>query len=87
MKVRLTIDLDIPSVEDYSDGELQQLVFDEYVNHATCAHFEDAAKWLAESNKKNSVFKKENCELIFKMHKTWGDICSNAKFKLEKIDD
>lgn len=84
-KIILTIELEIPEIEDFSDGEISQLVFDEYVNHATCSHYEDACTWMAYQ----SIAEKEGKEaisekMITKMHQTWGDICSKAKWSWSK---
>ena len=76
MKVKLSIELELPdSCKDFSHGELQQLIFDEYINHATCAHLEDAMKWLIKSQADLSDV---GAKLIYEMHNNWADICKNA---------
>jgi len=84
-KITLTVSLDIPGVDDYSDGELAQLLFDEYINHATCAHLDDVMKWMIQAHKEKQQGKSESSsEMIEKMHRTWADICKNAKWSFVK---
>lgn len=85
-KITLTIELEIPNVENWTDGELSQLIFDEYINHATCSHYEDATHWMAESGKREKEGKDTfAANQIAKMHQTWGEICSKAKWLWKKV--
>jgi hypothetical protein len=85
MKIELSIELDIPGIEDWSNEEISQNIFDDYINYATVSHLQDAVKWCAISGSKKSVdFQNET--LIFKHHELWGDICRNAKWTLEKVE-
>lgn len=84
-KIILTIELDIPKIDQFSDAEISQLIFDEYINHATCAHLEDASHWMV----KQGIAEKEgkpaiNEKMITSMHQTWGEICSKAKWTWKK---
>mgnify|MGYP006304101737 CR=1 FL=1 len=94
MKVRVSIDLELPDVED-NNVDLQseyvpgmtwemayatQEVFDYFVNYAICRHLRDATKWMA--NKESP-----NASLIAQHHDQWADILRNAEpsMKVEKI--
>lgn len=86
MKVKLNIELELPAeCDDWSDAELQQLLFDEYVNHATCSHLEDATHWCAKA-KVGTDNEDPSGKMIFEMHRTWGGICQNAKWDFEKVN-
>lgn len=82
MKVKIIVELDVPDekVKDFSKGEMAQLLFDAYVNYATCSHLQDSIEWCAKAgaNSEDVVAKH-----IFEYHKLWGDICSNAKATYE----
>jgi hypothetical protein len=100
MKIKLDIELDLPDeCKDWSYAELQQLLFDEYINHATCCHLEAATKWCAkaytndEGKSPEGRVKDEGAKRIMDTHKLWGEICDKAEwnFKLksdpkEKLD-
>lgn len=48
MKVRLTIDLELPEkFEEWPDLELSQFLFDSYVNYVTLQHYVEALHWAA----------------------------------------
>lgn len=86
MKIKLTIELDLPddAPELTDQGLLSQLVFDTYINYATCKHFEDSVNWLA----KGKVGSDNECprtKLLYQHHDIWGKICRNAKWDVEKM--
>lgn len=86
MKVKLTIELDLPDntplVEGHERASLGELLSDTYVNYATRSHLEDALKWCVKSsNNKDDV----GAEMIFKHHDLWGDICAKAKWDFEVL--
>lgn len=79
-KVRLTVHLDLPDEYDnLTEPELQQLIFDEYVNHAACAHFEQSTHWLTKPKHDKSA------RLIADSHREWGMICRKAKMEVEIV--
>jgi hypothetical protein len=86
MKIKLTIELDLPDeCSSFSDGELSQLLFDEYVNYATCAHLEDATHWCCEARvgtEDENLQKK----IIYEHHKIWGNICDAVTWKYERVN-
>jgi len=76
MKVKLEIELELPDkYQDWSNEELQQLLFDEYVNHATCAHAEYAFDWCSKASDED-----EGAKLILEDHRMWNKICKAAKW-------
>jgi hypothetical protein len=80
MKVTLSIDLDLPVVcNGMSRSELEQLLFDEYVNHATCAHLTDALKWLALA-KAGTPDEDATKVQIYEHHQLWAAICGKAEW-------
>lgn len=83
--VRLTVDLDIPNVEDYSEGELAELLFDTYVNYNTLAHFRDSMRWLAKA-KPGTANESPASYTIYQHHQTWGEICSNVDWSFKILE-
>lgn len=91
MKVSLNIALDIPGAEKLSDAELRQLVFDAYVNHATCAHTESVLSALSREPRLLERATPEQAENIkvgtrnlMNYHKTWSEICEQATFEIAR---
>jgi hypothetical protein len=87
MDVELKIKLALPDdCRSFSDGELAQLLFDEYVNFATCSHLDAAVKWCGkagiETPQEDSTMK-----LIYEMHKTWGEICGQAEWSFTREEE
>lgn len=79
MKIQLTIELDIPDeMKEYSLPELQQWVFDGYVNYVTVSHYKDALTWMAEPA---SVIQAK----IALNHTNWGDWANNAKWSVKEV--
>jgi hypothetical protein len=87
MKVKLNVELELPDYcKTWSDAEIQQLLFDEYVNHATCAHLEDATHWCCKA-RVGTEDEDPTGRQIFEMHKNWGEICSNATWDWERVEN
>ena len=87
MKIKLNIEIDVPNAENYSDEGLRQILFDRYINYVTCAHLRDWQKWLFESyHELNGQEYTSNAEKISDIHKTWGEICGQAKFTYERME-
>lgn len=79
MKIRLTIELDLPDgYSKWPDAELRQLVFDSYVNYNTVAHMEDA---IARFGKTDDAVSR----MAYNHHKEWSAISGSAVFAIEKI--
>lgn len=76
-KVRLEIELDIPDVEDFSDQDIGQAVFDAYTNYVVVQHLEDSMYWLARPTIDGGS--KAADKLIATHHKTWADIAAGAR--------
>lgn len=84
MKVKLTVELDLPAdCEEMDDAELAQLLFDDYINHATCSHLEDACHWCCEA-RVGMPDEDPTKKLIYEHHQLWGEICSKAKWGFER---
>lgn len=83
MKLRLTIDIELPdNCAEWSDAELRQVVFDAYINYNTCSHLQDAMKWLVESGKREDA---TTAKIIQKHHNDWADISSAAVWSMERL--
>jgi hypothetical protein len=82
MKIKLTIELDVPGIDTWSDEELRQNVFDDYIHYATMSHMRDAADWCDISSAENSLPARQ----IWKHHKLWADLCAAASWTLEKVE-
>lgn len=85
MKVNLTVELDVPgeTSEEHQEG-LGQLLFDAYINYATCNHLKDALQWCAKGGI-GSDNEDLSAKLIYEYHDTWGKICNNAKWNFEVL--
>lgn len=79
MKIQLTIELDIPDeLKEYTLPELQQWVFDGYVNYVTVSHYKDALTWLASPE---SITKAEHVNT----HKGWAEWAGKAQWSVKEI--
>ena len=95
MKVRVSIDLDLPDVIDknvnlqdeyvkditWEMAHVIQTVFDNFLNFAICNHLQAAFHWLGRN--KNIP----NAKLLAAQHNQWADILRAAEstMKVEKI--
>ena len=80
MKVKLEIELELPDkYQDWSNEEINQLLFDEYVNYVTCAHLEDASSWCMKVTDED-----EGAKIILEEHRMWGKICKAAKWCFQR---
>ena len=81
MKVRLTIDLDIPDeCGEWGDDFIYQYLFDVYVNYVTISHCRDAVQWCGKANESPTA------ERIYKQHQLWGKITSQPEWTMERLD-
>ena len=84
MKVRLTVELDLPDdFEKYTDRELLELIDGEYFNYITCSHTEDALKWCAKG-KIGTENEDPLDKRIFENHAMWSEICKRSKWTIEE---
>lgn len=95
MKVKITLELDLPEVKDdnvnlqneYVKGitwemaHISQSIFDNFLNYSICSHLRDAMRWMGR-NKDTP-----NSKMIAKQHNLWADILrkSESTMKIEKI--
>tara|TARA_Y100000310_G_C20622404_1_gene784087 strand:+ start:302 stop:565 length:264 start_codon:yes stop_codon:yes gene_type:complete len=83
MKVKLNIEIELPDeFSDYSHAEMQQLLFDEYVNTVACSHLRDAVEWCGEA-RVGTADEDSNKKIIYEHHQAWGKICTQATFDFE----
>ena len=84
MKVKLGIVLDLPNdIASFSDAELAQLLFDEYVNYATCSHLRDATHWCCKARIETEN-EDPTGKMIYEDHCLWGEICGKATWEFER---
>lgn len=81
-KVTITMTVDVPGIENYSDAELSQNLFDDMINYMTVSHFHDAVKWMALSKGVESSSE----YLISKHHSQWGKIVDSGEWTFERED-
>jgi hypothetical protein len=82
MKIELTVNLELPdSCENMSDGELREVIFDNYTNFALCRHLEDCIKWTVKGLQNPSPA----AEQIVEVHRNWADICEKSTFTVKKV--
>ena len=79
-KVTITMIIDVPNIDNYSDAELRQNVFDDVINYAEITHLQDAVKWMASSKGDKSSMQ----YLISKHHSLWADIIKDCVWSLER---
>jgi hypothetical protein len=84
MQVELNIKLDLPeNCQNMSQAELEQLVFDTYVNFVTKRHSIDAMQWCAKA-KVGTENEDVIARRIFEHHELWADLSAQATWSLKK---
>lgn len=76
MKVILTIELDIPDDADMLDDDIEQVLYDSYINYVPLMHSRDALYWLGQGDKAWD---------LYNVHQNWSEITTDPKwsFKVE----
>lgn len=83
MKLILEIELDVAdSLKEHSEAELQQLIFDTYIQYVTVQHYLDAFYWGSKA-KIGTTEEDLPAKMISEFHTTWGDIAEKAKWSLK----
>lgn len=82
MKIKMQIEFEVPGVDNFSDAEISQLLFDAYTHYTTCKHLEDAMKWCARG-RIGMENEDSGAKQIYQYHNTWADICKGAEVKYE----
>ena len=84
MKVRLTIDLDLPDeLTDYPDAELSQFLFDVYTNFVVVQHLSEALKWCAYQNPETDT----TARRIFQYHREAGKYTKPVTWRYERLEE
>jgi hypothetical protein len=84
MKVTLTIELNLPdAISKLTDGELGQVLFDNYVNYVTKCHAIDAVKWYAKA-KVGSESEDEVGKHIYERHDAWIDYTEQPSWSFKR---
>lgn len=79
MKVKLEIEFEVPDkLSKFSDAELRDVFWDEFLRYAVCSHLEDALKWAFKGD--------ANANLISEHHQLWGKYLDKGKITSFKID-
>lgn len=87
MKIRLTVELDIPDdARDYSEAELQQLIFDTYIHYVVQRHARDAVKWCAMA-KVGSDNEDPTGKALFEHHHLWTEASRAREWSIERLDN
>jgi hypothetical protein len=79
MKVKLTIELDVPDNIILSEENLEKMIYDNYINYVTKAHRIDVMKSLKKIDESVTALK------IYDIHNNWVNISEKAIWKFEKI--
>jgi len=88
MKIKLKITLDLPEeCNAMSQAELQQLLFDEYINAITVHHREKAMDWVYQSvleagHPEKLPIDENQAKKLYLHHKLWGDVTSQPEWNL-----
>ena len=84
-KVTITMTIDVPGIEDCSDAELAQNLFDDVINYGQCRHLEDAVTWCAETVKREKAGEPTiTAGMIQKHHSLWGDIMGKCELTFKR---
>ena len=81
-KIRLTIDLELPDVDDWEDPFIRDAVWTSYIHYVTTAHARDSLTWLFNSQKEPDNI---SARQIYEIHKNWSDIAQAAQYTIEII--
>ena len=81
-KVTITMTLDIPDIEDYSDAEVSQMLSDDVIRFAQQEHQMGALDWLVKA--KGNETSPEH--LIYAHHRMWARIMENCIWTFKRGD-
>ena len=82
MIVKLEIQLNLPDIySKFSEEELKQLIFDEYINYNNVSHLKDALYFLTEIPEHSKELRK----YIVDSHNEWAKICDNAIWNITDV--
>lgn len=88
MKVRLTLELDLPDdtplVPGHEKASLGELLSDTVTNYLAVSHSLDALEWCARA-KLGMPDEDVGGRRIFEHHRQWADICKEAQWSFEVI--
>ncbi len=82
-KVTITMTIDVPNIDTYSDAELAQNLFDDVIKYVEVTHLQDAVKWMASSKGDKSSMH----YLISKHHSLWADIMNVVTWTFKREGD
>lgn len=80
MKVKVTIELDIPVLS--AKESLHEIVNGAFVTYAETAHSRDAMKWVIKANQNPDDLAAKQ---LVSYHETWQEILSKAEVVVESI--
>ena len=80
-KVTITMTIDVPGIEESSEAEAAQNLFDDVTNYLTICHFRDTVSWLVRAKGGES----STAHRIYKHHELWAEIMDGCEwsFKVE----
>lgn len=82
MKIQITIELDLPdNMQEWSDPEIGQELFTNYVNYVHSQHLIDTLQWMTQTAESGGHLYPE---LIAKNHKMWANISNNVKWSFTR---
>lgn len=77
MKIKFEVELDVPT-DSMSVDEIEELIFDNFINYATQNHLQDVIKLESFSNDTNGW------SAIINHHLLWSNVCGAAKWRIIK---
>ena len=84
MKLKIEIEIDVGDLlDEKSDDEIAQILYDGYVNYATTQHLSDAVTYCS-LGKVGSESPDYAYARLYNYHNTWGEICSSATWTFSK---
>lgn len=80
-KVTITLTIDVPDIDDHSDEELAQNLFDDVIKYVEVSHLVDACKCIAKSDMSSMDYQ------IHEHHLLWAEIMRTCEWTLERENE
>lgn len=80
MKIKMEIEFDIPDkLSKFSDAELREAFWEEFLNYAVVSHLSDALRWAT-----NKI---PNSNQILEHHQLWGEYLDKGRITNFKVTE
>lgn len=84
-KVTITMEIEIPDIDDCDDGDLSEMLFHEVIHPCQMSHLEHVLTWTVEKIKRDKAGESTKAaELAIEDHKLWAAILKNCKWSFTR---